>query len=182
MYQREEQVLDGSLVEMLYQQHASALLRYIHRSIFSPEEADDILVEVFLAAIESPTLFGRSMEEQLAWLKRVARNKVADYQRKVTKAPVVALDKMQGSSFDADLITPEMMLVEEEEAKLLRAHMSRLPQLQQQVLQLRFGEGLRTKEIALRLRKSDGAIRSLLLRSLNLLRKLYKHEEERLDE
>jgi RNA polymerase sigma-70 factor (ECF subfamily) len=182
MHQQDEQALDGSLVEKLYQQHAPVLLRYIHRSIFSPEDADDILVEVFLAAIESPTLFGRSMEEQLAWLKRVARNKVADHQRRVTRAPAVALDQMQGGPFDADAITPEIALVEQEEAKLLRARLSRLPQLQQQVLQLRFGEGLRTKEIALQLRKSDGAIRSLLLRSLNLLRKLYKSEEERFHE
>jgi RNA polymerase sigma factor (sigma-70 family) len=173
MSQRERQALDGSLVEVLYQQHAQALLRYIHRFIFSPEEADDILVEVFLAAIESPTLFRRSTEEQLIWLKRVARNKVVDYQRRVTKAPAVALDKMQGSPFEADPITPEIVLVEQEEAELLRAHLSKLPHLQQQVLRLRFGEGLRTKEIASRLHKSDGAIRSLLLRSLNLLRNLY---------
>ena len=182
MYREEEQVLDGSPVEKLYRQHAPTLLRYIHRSIFSPEEADDILVEVFLAAIESRTLFGRSTEDQLAWLMRVARNKVADYQRKVTRAPAVALEKVQGSAFDADLVTPEMVLVEEEEARLLRAQLSRLPQLQQEVLRLRFGEGLQTKEIALRLRKSDGAIRSLLVRSLTFLRNLYKHEGERLHE
>ena len=179
MTQRERQALDGSSVEALYQKHAPTLLRYIHRSIFSPEDADDILVEVFLAAIESPTLFRRSTDEQLAWLKRVARNKVADYQRRVTKAPAVALDKMQGSPFEADPLTPEVVLVEQEEAELLRAHLSKLPKLQQLVLRLRFGEGLRTKEIASRLRKSDGAIRSLLLRSLNILRKLYIYEEER---
>ena len=182
MSQRERQALDGSPVEALYQQHAPALLRYIHRSIFSPEDADDVLVEVFLAAIESPTLFKRSMEEQLAWLKRVARNKVADYQRRVTRTPAVALDNMQGSPFDADPITPEIVLVEQEEAELLRTRLSRLPQLQQLVLRLRFGEGLRTKEIALRLRKSDGAIRSLLVRSLSILRNLYIYEEERIHE
>jgi len=50
------------------------------------------------------------------------------------------------------------------------------------VLRLRFGDGLRTKEIALKLHKSDGAIRSLLLRSLNLLRNLYtSHEEKRVN-
>jgi RNA polymerase sigma-70 factor (ECF subfamily) len=183
MYQRERQALDGSPIETLYQQHAPALLRDIHRSIFSPEDADDILVEVFLAAIENPTLFRRSLEEQLAWLKRVARNKVVDYQRSVIRAPAVALDRMYGSPFDTDPLTPEIALVEQEDAELLRAHLSTLPQLQQQVLRLRFGEGLRTKEIALRLHKSDAAIRSLLLRSLNLLRNIYnRHGEERMYE
>lgn len=181
MYQRQRQVLDGSPIEKLYSKHAHDILRYIHRYIFSREDADDVLVEVFLAAIESPTLLKMSMEEQFAWLLRVARNKIVDYQRKVTKSPAVALDEMLDSPFDADLITPEKALVEREEVELLRTHLSTLPELQQQVLRLRFGDGLRTKEIASRLHKSDGAVRSLLLRSLNLLRSLYDtHEEERI--
>ena len=173
MYQRQRQAFDRSLVEKLYDKHARDILKYIHRYIYSNEDADDVLVEVFLAAIESQTLPALKIDEQFAWLQRVARNKVVDYQRRVTKYPAVALDEMLDSPFDADLITPEKALVEREEAELLRAHLSVLPELQQQVLQLRFGDGLRTKEIASRLDKSDGAIRSLLLRSLNLLRDLY---------
>jgi RNA polymerase sigma factor (sigma-70 family) len=179
MYQRERQALDGSLVEKLYQKYAHDILRYIHRYIFSKEDADDVLVEVFLAAIESPTLLKLGLQEQFAWLQRVARNKVVDYQRRVLKCPAVALDEMLDSPFDADPVTPEKALVEREEVELLRAHLSTLPELQQQVLRLRFGDGLRTKEIASRLHKSDGAIRSLLLRSLNLLRNLYDAHEER---
>ena len=179
MYQRERQALDGSLVEKLYQKYAHDILRYIHRYIFSKEDADDVLVEVFLAAIESPTLLKLGLQEQFAWLQRVARNKVVDYQRRVLKYPAVALDEMLDSPFDADPVTPEKALMEQEEVELLRAHLSTLPELQQQVLRLRFGDGLRTKEIASRLHKSDGAIRSLLLRSLNLLRNLYDAHEER---
>lgn len=182
MYQRKRQAFDRSLVEKLYDKHARDILRYVHRYIYSNEDADDILVEVFLAAMESQTLPALKMEEQIAWLQRVARNKVADYQRKVTRYPAVALDEMLDSPYDADLITPEKALVEREDVELLRSHLSLLPELQQQVLQLRFGDGLRTKEIASRLDKSDGAIRSLLLRSLNLLRDLYStHNKERIN-
>ncbi|GLV59310.1 hypothetical protein KDH_61370 [Dictyobacter sp. S3.2.2.5] len=173
MYQRQRQAFDRSLVEKLYDKYARDILRYIRRYIYSNEDADDILVEVFLAAMESQTLPDLKIEEQFAWLQRVARNKVADYQRKVTRYSAVALDEMLDSPYDADLITPEKELVQREDVELLRSHLSVLPELQQQVLQLRFGDGLRTKEIASRLDKSDGAIRSLLLRSLNLLRDLY---------
>jgi DNA-directed RNA polymerase specialized sigma24 family protein len=38
---------------------------------------------------------------------------------------------------------------------------------------LRFREGLRPKEIALRLNKSDNVIRVTLARALNLLRRMY---------
>lgn len=178
MYQRQRQALDGSPIENLYHRHARDVLKYVHRYIFSKEDADDLLVEVFLAAIESSTLLKLDVEEQFAWLQRVARNKVIDYQRKVIKYPAVALEDMLDSPFIADHLTPEKAMVKREELELLRTHMSELPELQQQVLQLRFGDGLRTKEIASKLHRSDGAIRSLLLRSLNLLRSLYSSYEE----
>jgi len=112
----------------------------------------------------------------------VARNKVIDYQRRITRHPAVALEEALDSPFDVDLHTPERAAVYREDLELLRANLSSLPALQQQVLRLRFGDGLRTKEIALKLDKSDGAIRSLLLRSLNLLRNLYtSHEEKRVN-
>lgn len=178
MYQRHDQALDGSLVEALYHRHVQDVLRYIHRYIFSREDVDDLVVEVFLAAIESPTLLKLSAEEQFAWLQRVARNKVIDYQRRAVKRPAVALEEALDSPFDTDYFTPEQAAVNQEELELLRARLSGLPELHQQVLQLRFGDGLRTKEIASKLHRSDGAIRSLLLRSLNLLRTRYTSREE----
>jgi RNA polymerase sigma-70 factor (ECF subfamily) len=182
MYQRQSQALDGAPIENLYHRHASDILRYIHRYIFSKEDTDDLLVEVFLAAIESPNLLKLGSEEQFAWLQRVARNKVIDYQRKVTKYTAVTLEDILDSPFVADHLTPEKAIVNREDVALLRTHLSALPELQQQVLQLRFEDGLRTKEIASRLHRSDGAIRSLLLRSLNLLRSLYSsHEEEQIN-
>ena len=178
MYQRQRQALDDSPIGNLYHKHAQDVLRYIHRYIFSKEEADDLLMEVFLAAIESPTLLKLNASEQIAWLQRVARNKVIDYQRRVVKRPIVALEEMLDSPFDADHFTPEKALVDQEELELCRARLSTLPELQQRVLQLRFGDDLRTKEIASKLHKSDGAVRSLLLRSLNFLRDLYNLREE----
>jgi RNA polymerase sigma factor (sigma-70 family) len=178
MYQRPKQALDDSPIEDLYHRHAQKVLRYIHRYIFSKEEADDLLMEVFLAAIESSTVLKLSADEQLAWLQRVARNKVVDYQRRAVKRPTVALEEMLDSPFDMDHLTPEKAVVDQEELELCRLHLATLPELQQQVLLLRFGDNLRTKEIASKLHKSDGAVRSLLLRSLNFLRDLYHLREE----
>jgi RNA polymerase sigma-70 factor (ECF subfamily) len=90
---------------------------------------------------------------------------------------VVALDEALDSPFEIDHLTPEQAALDQEALDVLRGRLALLPELQQQVLRLRFADGLRTREIAERLKKSDGAIRSLLLRSLNLLRHLYTHEE-----
>lgn len=174
MSQRQRQTLDGSLIENLYRRHAHDVLRYISRFIFTKEDVDDLLVEVFLAVIENANWRGLKEEEQLAWLQRVARNKVIDHQRRVVKRPMVALDEMLDSPLVTNHFTPEKAVMDREERDLLRARLAELPELQQQVLWMRFEEGLRTKEIALKLHRSDGAIRSLLLRSLNLLRSHYR--------
>lgn len=178
MDQRPGQALDGSPLGDLFQTHAPTVLRYINRFIYSNEEADDFLMEVFLAAIENPTVLKLKPGEQIAWLQRVARNKIIDYQRRVVKRPTVGLEEMLDSPFDTDDFTPEQAMVDQEELELCRTRLSTLPELQQQVLLLRFGDNLRTKEIATKLQKSDGAVRSLLLRSLNFLRDLYQLREE----
>lgn len=177
MYQRQGQTLDASLIENLYKRHAHDVLRYISRYIFSKEDVDDLLVEVFLAAIENTNVPRLKDEEQIAWLQRVAHNKVVDHQRRMIKRSMMALDELQDSPFITDQLTPEKAVVDQEEIDLLMTRLSELSELQQQVLRLRFEEGLRTKEIASKLHRSDGAVRSLLLRSLNLLRNLYNNQE-----
>jgi RNA polymerase sigma-70 factor, ECF subfamily len=178
MHRQHAQTLNNSPIEALYHRHIQDILRYVHRYIFSKEDVDDLAVEVFLAAIESSVLLKLNAEEQFAWLQRVARNKVIDYQRRAVKRPAVALEEALDSPFDTDCFTPEQAVVKQEELELLRVHVSGLPELHRQILQLRFGDGLRTKEIASKLHRSDGAIRSLLLRSLNLLRTCYNSREE----
>ena len=182
MYQKKIQAPDNALLENLYKKHARGVLRYIQRYIFSREDADDLLVEVFLAGLENGNVLTMSEGSQLAWLQRVARNKIVDYQRRAIRHPAVALDEALDSPFEIDHLTPERAALEREDIDVLRERLASLPELQQQVLRLRFADGLRTKEIAERLKKSDGAIRSLLVRSLNLLRTLYTHEEEQAHE
>lgn len=179
MYQEHRQVPDGLSLEKLYQKHARDVLRYIQRYIFSREDADDLLAEVFLAVLKNEGVLHMREDNQLAWLLRVAHNKLVDHQRRVIRHPAVALDEGWDSPFEDDDLTPEQATLHQEELDILRERLLQLPELQQQVLQLRFADGLRTREIAERLHKSDGAIRSQLLRSLNFLRHLYTHEEGR---
>ncbi len=75
--------------------------------------------------------------------------------------------------YEDDEISPEgKHLKREEYAQLYRA-IKALPGEQQEVLQLRFGFGLRCAEIALVLNKSEGAVRTLLYRAIQTLRGMY---------
>jgi len=60
----------------------------------------------------------------------------------------------------------------------LHQHVQSLSALQQETLRLRFADNLRCAEIATRIGKREGAVRVLLSRTLNALRRLYERPQE----
>lgn len=155
----------------LYKRYAPALFEYMRRHTATTSDAEDILAEVFIGALRRD-LSGLSADEQRAWLWTIARNKVNDAYRQARRRPQVSLE-MLGDMLE-DETTPEKLVLWEEEAAYLRGYLQRLSQVQQEVLELRFIGGLRCTEIALLLKKREGAVRSILSRALNELRKYYE--------
>lgn len=171
------QYLDGvedAWLSDLYQQHAPMLLTHLRVNTRSIEDAEDILLDVFVAALERESLRALSMEEQRAWLWRVARNKLVDYYRKRSYRQHVTLDEVSETVFTEDELAPEQVALRDEAHRDLRAAIKQLPALQQEVLLLRFVNGLRAPEIAHILKKRDAAVRMILSRTLNWLRDFYK--------
>jgi RNA polymerase sigma-70 factor (ECF subfamily) len=167
-----------SLIAHLYQSSAPELLQYIRRHVSTQEDAEDILLEVFLAALQKPDLSTMSQQDQLAWLRCVAHNKFVDFYRRSARQTSIPLQDLQHELYDEDEHAPELVAVESERHAQLRSHLALLPQIQQEILRLRFAEDLRCPEIAKRLQKSDGAIRTMLSRVLNVLRTIYANSEE----
>jgi RNA polymerase sigma factor (sigma-70 family) len=139
------------------------------------EDTEDLLLEVFLAALEHNNLATMAPGKQLAWLRRVAHNKLANIHRQVARHPQVALDPLIETIFAER--GPEQLLLQKEERDQLRATISKLPVLQQQILQLRYADGLNCPEIALLLNKREGAVRKILSRSIIFLRQIYQQTE-----
>lgn len=163
----------------LYDRHAPALLVYLCQRISHVQDAEDLLVEVFLAAMKQPRFSQLEPDQQLAWLRRVAHNKMVDRVRHMTRLVVVSLDEaLERESVEW---TPEQAYVRRESYTFLYQAIARLTPDQQQLLQLRYGEGLRFVEIASRLHKSDEAVRKAFQRTVQRLRTLYgqlTHEKE----
>jgi len=170
--------LGHSHIADLYQRYAPELLLYIRRHVPSQEDAEDVLLEAFIAALENPRLSDMSQQEQLAWLRRVAHNKFVDFYRRSTRHSSISLEDVQQELYDEDDHAPEILALGHEEHAFLCTHLASLPKIQQEVLRLRFAEGLHCPEIARRLDKSNGAIRTMLSRVLNLLRNIYANSEE----
>ena len=63
---------------LLYRKYAPGLLTYVRMHITSVEDAEDLVVEVFMAALENTKFAALSEKEKQSWLWRVTRNKVID--------------------------------------------------------------------------------------------------------
>lgn len=182
MYRPENQPEpDKSNFEMFYRRHMPTLLAYVRRQIFSPEDAEDLLIEVFLAALEhQEKLASLNDQEQLAWLRRVAHNKLVDYYRRSKRRPVTSLDEHEDTLllYEDEERMPEQISLRAEEYAWVRTHLELLSEPQQEIVRLHFAAGLRCVEIARLLNKREGAVRMLLARALNNLRAFYAQQQK----
>ncbi|GHO68173.1 RNA polymerase sigma factor [Ktedonobacter sp. SOSP1-52] len=160
----------------LYDRHISALLPYLARLITSRQDVEDVLFDVFAAALTSQAFARLTHEQQRAWLYRVARNKAIDHYRHHTALAIVPLEETRDNQDEEP--TPEQRFLRQERHVLLREAIAQLSPLQQQLIHLRYQESMRLVDIAARLQKPDGTVRKMLARTLKQLRMLYERQEK----
>jgi RNA polymerase sigma factor (sigma-70 family) len=177
MREKPGQELDNAAVTLLYHRHAPVIFGYLCLHTPSREDAEDILLDVFLGALQNENFLTSGEEQQVAWLHRVAHHKLVDRYRQSTRRQFVSIEQMTDMLFDHEDSEPEQVALRREAYTQLLGMLKQLPLLQQQVLRLRFANGLRCTEIAAILGKREGTIRSSLSRALNLLRRIYKEQE-----
>lgn len=173
-----EETWDETHFALFYQEYASPLLDYLRTRTRTLEDAEDILVEVFLAARQNSQIAQEASRGQFAWLRQVARNKMVDYYRRQGQARVLPLEQARELIAAEHAFNPEHALVQSESLAQLQDALKRLPTLQQELLRLRFAEGLRCPQIATRMGKREGAIRTMLVRTLKTLRGMYHANRE----
>jgi RNA polymerase sigma factor (sigma-70 family) len=75
-----------SAIAEIYRSEHQRMLAFLAKKVTSREEAEDILQEVFAKAVEAPNVLS-GVENLLAWLYTVARNRVIDRYRKRGRRP-----------------------------------------------------------------------------------------------
>ena len=136
---------DATALSDLYDRYAPKIYGYIYRRVGDAALAEDLTGELFvrmLRAIQNEHAWHDSFA---AWLYRIAHNLVVDHYRRQPPAPPLTLDDaVLASDQNAPEAEVEELLVQER----IRAALEHLTLEQQEVLALRFGEGLKAKETA----------------------------------
>jgi RNA polymerase sigma-70 factor (ECF subfamily) len=145
----------------LYELYLEELYRYVFYRINHKEDTEDLTEQVFLRAWASLPGY-RGEVPFKSWIYRIARNAVVDHYR--ARKPEVALEE-QALPVDGDNHPQELALAQETR-ELLAEAISRLSALHQDVLIMRFINGLSTEETARILERNVGTIRVLQHRAL----------------
>jgi RNA polymerase sigma-70 factor (ECF subfamily) len=126
-----------------------------------------------MAALAETKFAHLSETAQIAWLWRVTRNKAVDAFRKATSRRNVPLELASETICEDEARDPEQVALRQDEEREIHDLVYTLPELQQEILRLRFGFGLHCGEIAAILGKREDAVRAMLSRTMNSLRQLY---------
>ncbi len=150
----------------LYDRFVAKIYRYIFFRIGSRNDAEDLTAQVFLRAWQAIGRYEWTGRPFAAWIFRIAHNAIVDHFR--MRRETVPLDERlpnQETFGDLDQVTNRLWT-----AQVLQRALARLTDDQQQVIVLRFVEGLDTHETAQIMDRQEGAVRTLQHRALVKLR------------
>lgn len=160
-----QQAQEGSseAFAVLYREHVQQIYRYIYYRTNDKHLAEDLTADVFTKAIEGLSRYVDKGKPFISWLYRIAHARVIDHYRRQDRRPTAT------DVEDANLsVTPDMdatMLKQHASNALLTAIQS-LTDEQQQVIILRFVDGLSTEAVAEQLGKKGNAIKAMQFRAV----------------
>lgn len=166
---------DSDAFGELYDLFVERVYRYLYFRTGSHPEAEDLTEQVFLKAWEAIGRYRWQGRPFLAWLYRLAHNAHIDYVR--SQKPTTSLNN-DDHPVELPSSAAAVELSRALDADLLARALGELTPDQQQVIVMKFLEGLDNEQIAQNLAKREGAIRALQMRALMSLRRVLEHQGE----
>lgn len=184
---------DPEAFGVLYERHAHAVFAFVLSKLRERAQAEDVTSQTFLQALRALPRYQERGVPIRSWLFRIAANLVTDLHRTPTVVQPLqvwqqgqslvasARADAEGTGVEATAFDPPDPRAEAEIAAwegaedFLRLIVD-LTAEQRAVLQLRFAEGLSIAEVAQRMERSQGAVKMLLMRGLQQLRRRWGQE------
>jgi RNA polymerase sigma-70 factor (ECF subfamily) len=162
--------LDEDALEAIYDAFSDELYRYAYRLIGDQQAAEDLVAETFYRFLRALHAGGGPREHLRAYLYRVAHNLAVDGHRRGHGEVVELPENAEGLQSDDDPASAAETAIQGEKA---RAALWALTPAQQQVIVLKFFQGLSNREISTVIEKPVGAVKALQHRGINALRRIF---------
>jgi RNA polymerase sigma-70 factor (ECF subfamily) len=158
---------DAEAFRRLYRALHPVVWRYVSRRLASRADVEDLVSRTFTRMVEHLHRFDAARGSVRAWSIGIARNAVIDHLRAQRSRGAVAdeVEQLADAAFD-----PAGALEADERDAELRALLSEYPPVVREMFSLRFGDGLRVREIAVLMDVSEAAVKQRFARTLRELR------------
>jgi RNA polymerase sigma-70 factor (ECF subfamily) len=161
----------------LYERYLDRIYRYVYFRVDNAEEAEDLTETTFIRVWED--LRKRKKRKKIknfsAWLYRVAHNLVIDHQRRKTP---LSIDLSSSAEFtQVEAPGTEETVIENLDSQQVALALRKLEPTAQDVLILRFFNGLTHAETADVLELNEGHVRVIQFRALQQLREILNEEQ-----
>jgi RNA polymerase sigma-70 factor, ECF subfamily len=178
------------------EQHRRQLFAFVDRQLGAglrrKLEPEDILQEVSAEAVKSLPAIDFGDRDPFSWLCQIAERKIIDSHRRFFEAQKrdagreigfgSGTDSARGGGIMhllvASMTTPSQAFSRNAKEARMQEAIQQLPEDYRKALQLRYVDGLPSKEIAEKLGKTDAAVRVMLTRSLKKLQDMLGVGEE----
>jgi len=165
---------DAEAFAALFRSTVAIVHRFLQARCGDAALAEDLTQDTFIRAMRAiGTSFRGGSSDFIAWVIRIARNRFLDHVKSGRVRWEVAVENVPVTISTGN---PEGDVLATIEGLDLRRALSRLTGEQQEVIFLRFLQGLQISEVATVTGRSEGAVKALQFRALRSLQKILAEE------
>jgi RNA polymerase sigma-70 factor (ECF subfamily) len=166
---------DAKAFRSLYRELHGPVFDYLDRRLDDVHDVEDCVASVFHKFLENLERYDPRRGSVTAWLMAMARHAMIDHLRRRRETlDVDGLSEiLAGPACD-----PLEGLLRTEQAEQVRCELERLPAATRELIALRYGDGLRCREIAAVLGIGESAVKQRLSRAVRTLRRRVAGEPE----
>lgn len=167
---------DPEAFGILYERYVGKIYNYMYYRVGNHYDAEDLTARTFYRAMNHIADYTPRGAPFSAWLYRIAHNLMANWHRDRQRHQEFPLeDAVLRAEYGEE---PHQISEREDEKYRLLAAIRNLPEDRQQLLILKFVEGLSNIEIGQLTGRSEGAVKSLYYRTLVSLRDVLDSDHE----
>jgi len=161
---------DANAMAELYDKYGGLLYAVILRSVANQATAEDLVQETFLRIWNRIHTFDTERGRLEGWIVTIARNRAIDYLRSLRTQPGESTTTLEDLEHSGLFATRETEADRLTRRKAVGAALQQLNEDQREVLELTHFQGLTQTEIAEKLQKPLGTVKSLVRSALKVLR------------
>jgi RNA polymerase sigma-70 factor (ECF subfamily) len=161
---------DREAMALLYDRHAPRVLAVCRRVLGDSGDAEDVVTDVFFELWSRAERFDPDRGSPLTYLMTLSRSRAIDRKRSVGSRPKATSTDTDAAQMAADLSTPLDSADTAEQCQRVRRAILLLDPAQRETIECAFFDGMTHTEIAEKLKKPLGSVKTYIRQGLIRLR------------